>query len=63
MSSRYKPDAEKFVAAIEALEKADWLDQARSWWPKFLFHFTSLKNAVSILESGFIYSRNYMEET
>jgi len=61
MNLRYKPDAHKIVDAIGALEKADWLDDARSWWPKFLFHFTSLKNAVSILERELIYSRGYLE--
>lgn len=28
-----------------------------SWWPKFAFHYTDITNAVSILSSGFLYSR------
>lgn len=28
-----------------------------SWWPKFAFHYTDVTNAVSILSSGFLYSR------
>lgn len=28
-----------------------------SWWPQFAFHYTDLSNAVSILSSGFLYSR------
>ena len=28
-----------------------------NWWPKFAFHCTDVTNAVSILRSGFIYSR------
>ena len=28
-----------------------------SWWPKFAFHYTDVTNAVSILNSGFLYSR------
>lgn len=27
------------------------------WWPKFAFHYTDVTNAVSILHSGFLYSR------
>ena len=27
------------------------------WWPKFAFHYTDVTNAVSILNSGFLYSR------
>ena len=27
------------------------------WWPKFAFHYTDVTNAVSILSSGFLYSR------
>lgn len=28
-----------------------------SWWPKFAFHYTDISNAISILHSGFLYSR------
>lgn len=28
-----------------------------SWWPKFAFHYTDATNAVSILNSGYLYSR------
>lgn len=28
-----------------------------SWWPRFAFHYTDVKNAVSILSSGYLYSR------
>lgn len=28
-----------------------------SWWPKFAFHYTDVTNAVSILSSGYLYSR------
>lgn len=30
---------------------------AVSWWPKFAYHYTDVKNAVSILSSGYLYSR------
>jgi len=29
-----------------------------SWWPKFAYHFTNLDNAISIVSSGILYSRN-----
>lgn len=28
-----------------------------SWWPRFAFHYTDVTNAVSILNSGYLYSR------
>jgi len=31
---------------------------AQQWWTKYLFHFTDITNALLILESGSIYSRN-----
>ena len=30
---------------------------AISWWPRFAFHYTDVTNAVSILDSGYLYSR------
>lgn len=33
------------------------LDSSRQWWPKFIYHFTDLNNAVSIIREGAIYSR------
>ena len=27
------------------------------WWPKFAYHYTDIRNAVSILKSGLLYSR------
>jgi hypothetical protein len=28
------------------------------WWPRFVYHFTDLANAVSILETGQLFSRS-----
>jgi hypothetical protein len=28
-----------------------------SWWPRFAFHYTDVTNVVSILDSGYLYSR------
>lgn len=39
-------------------EWSDRLDQSgRGWWPKFVYHFTDISNAVSILNSGELLSR------
>lgn len=27
------------------------------WWPRFVYHFTDVQNAVEILRSGYLYSR------
>ena len=31
------------------------------WWPKFAFHYTDVTNAVSILDSGMLFSRSNAE--
>lgn len=33
------------------------LPKERQWWPDYFYHFTDVHNAVSIIESGWIYSR------
>lgn len=33
-----------------------------SWWAKYAFHYTDIKNAVSILKSGILYSRSKSTE-
>ena len=35
---------------------------AQNWWPKYLFHFTHITNALSILEYGSLLSRNKAKE-
>ena len=48
---------------MDALDALEWKHkgEARSWWPKFVFHYTALENAVSILKSGMLYSRREAE--
>jgi hypothetical protein len=29
----------------------------RSWWPKYVYHFTNVANAVRIVQAGFLFSR------
>jgi hypothetical protein len=45
-----KPDAERIRGRLAALQTAAWL--GKKWWPKYVYHFAELRNAVSILESG-----------
>lgn len=51
-----KHDAVKFDEYLTVLKRDPWLG-TRHWWPNFLFHFTDIKNAVSVLNAGFLYSR------
>ena len=43
------------------LKKSNWIGPARQWWPNFVFHFTDIRNAVSILKEGSLLSRNEVE--
>lgn len=52
-----KPDSDRIVARLQALKAEDWLGQARSWWPDFLFHVTDVQNAARVLASGRLLSR------
>jgi len=63
MNSRIKADANEIQTHIDDLQKVSWLDKSRSWWPRFIFHFTNINNAVSILESGKMLSRTRSETT
>ena len=51
-----KKDAEKIWAKLDELEAAP-VGHARSWWPRFVYHFPDINNAVSILEHSVIYAR------
>lgn len=59
MSILIKPDAGEIQKHIDSLCHAGSLDATRSWWPKFVYHFTNIDNALKILESGNLYSRSY----
>lgn len=58
MTPRQKPDAIGVARFLADLKKANWLGTARRWWPDYLFHFTDIQNAVSILKAGALHSRN-----
>ena len=42
---------------LEELRRAPWMDRAREWWPRFLFHCTDISNAVNILRQEELGSR------
>jgi len=61
--SQLKPDADKIKHFLEALAQQDWMKRSeRRWWPMFVFHYTDIHNAISILQEGYLYSRKYAEE-
>ncbi|WP_028308147.1 DarT ssDNA thymidine ADP-ribosyltransferase family protein [Desulfitibacter alkalitolerans] len=62
MTNEFKSDAKEILEHIKNLQQASWLDNSRSWWPKFIYHFTNLDNAISIFKKGAFYSRAYLEE-
>ncbi len=49
-------DSQKILTFLDELKRQPWIGN-RKWWPDYLFHFTDIKNAVSVLNSGFLFSR------
>lgn len=61
-SAPLKPDAAQIQAFLNELKGSSWLrGNERSWWPDYVFHFTSIENAVDILEQGELKCRNDLE--
>lgn len=52
-----KPDAARIEAHLDHLQKASWIGPARRWWPKYVFRFDDIQNAVRILQAGKIVCR------
>ena len=61
MTLRQKPDARRIGQFLTYLQRAEWLGTARRRWPDYLFHFMDIWNAVSILKTGALLSRNRAE--
>ena len=58
-----KPDTDEIRDCLANLAKQDWLRRTeRRWWPQFVFHYTDIRNAVRILQEGYLYSRKYLED-
>lgn len=56
MPQSRKRDSPEILSHLDELSRK-YRSDARSWWPNFVFHYSALQNIVSILESGFLYSR------
>ena len=52
-----KPDASDFRRHLATLREQWRNDREKSWWPNYGFHFTDIRNAVSILKSDRLLSR------
>ena len=57
MSRHRKPNFQKILAFLDELKQEAWLGKQRKRWPDFLFHFTDIRNAVSILNRRYLFSR------
>jgi hypothetical protein len=59
--SHLKPDAAAFVEHIRRVQ-ADFQDDARAEWTKYLFHFTDIRNAVGILQDNILLARSVLTQ-
>jgi len=55
-------DYASLLEFINSLKQTRSLGTGHRWWPKYFYHFTDIGNLPNILDSGYIYSRKYMEE-
>ena len=63
MSQRRWAEIKAIHRHLEAIKQAPWVDQARRWWPNYLFHCTDIRNVVNVLKSGELLSRVQVEGT
>ena len=57
--SERKKGSKKILRFLDELKEEWWIGYGdREWWVDYLFHFTDIRNAVSILEGGYLLSRN-----
>lgn len=60
---RRKTSASRIREFLKAQQAESWLRRGeRSWWPRFVFHYTHIVNAVSIFDLGWLRSRTRAEE-
>jgi hypothetical protein len=57
-----KDDAEAIARILKELSEEEWLKGNREWWPKFVFHYTDVRNAVEIIKSGKLLSRSELDK-
>jgi len=63
MTNRSADDINAIRAQLSELTAAPWLGDSRRWWPNYIFHFTDIRNVVSILREGELLSRHRALET
>jgi len=50
-------------AVLKRLAQEAWVrDSERRWWPQYAFHYTDIRNAISILKDGKLLSRYQAEK-
>lgn len=57
MKPKPRSEIRRIWRFLDRLKKEAWLG-TNSWWPGYLFHFTDIQNAVSILKEGALINRN-----
>lgn len=57
-----KADAVEITRIIRELSEQDWIKGNREWWPKYVFHYTDVRNAVEILKSGKLLCRSELDK-
>ncbi len=58
-----KADSQEIKTFLEELASQSWLRRdARKWWPKFVFHYTDIRNAVETLKSNKLICRQTLED-
>ena len=57
IQTRPKAELSKLRDHIDRLRSACWIDSAREWWPRYLFHCTDILNVVNVVKSGELLSR------
>ena len=59
-----KIDSPQIRKFLNELLGKDWIRRTeRRVWPRYAFHYTDIRNAVKVLTSGHLYSRQHLEES
>jgi len=55
-------DKNEFLKNFQQNLKERFSTGYQNWWSDFIFHFTNINNAASILNSNYLYSRNFVNQ-
>lgn len=62
MTQRNKRGLDDIKGFLEQQSKEQWLHlSTRRSWPHYLYHYTDIKNVVSVLKEGILHSRGHLE--